>query len=69
MAAGMSEIGNRGLDVREHWRTPRLTRFTVTIFLKFYSVEMLSVQFASKPPRETLMSSENQRIKAFGFPT
>ena len=39
------------------------------IFFLFYSVEMLSVQFASKPPRETLMSGENQRIKAFGFPT
>ena len=31
-AAGMSQTGNRGLDAREHWRTPRLIRFTVTIF-------------------------------------
>ena len=29
-AAGMSETGNRGLDAREHWRTPRLIRFAVT---------------------------------------
>ena len=26
----MSETGNRGLDAREHWRTPRLIRFAVT---------------------------------------
>ena len=38
-------------------------------FFKFCSVEMLSVQFAPKPPRETLMSCENQRIKAFGLLT
>ena len=28
---------------------------------------MLCVQFASKPPRETQMSCENQHIKAFGL--
>ena len=28
----MSETGNRGLNAREHWRTPRLIRFVVTIF-------------------------------------
>ena len=39
------------------------------LFFKFCSVEMLSVQFASKPPRETLTSCENQRIKAFGLLT
>ena len=38
-------------------------------FLKFCSVEMFSVQFASKPPREMLMSCENQRLKAFGLLT
>ena len=53
MAAGMSETGNHGLNARKHWRTPRLIRFAVTIFLicviEFCSVEMLSAQFASKP--------------------
>ena len=38
-------------------------------FFKFCSVEMLCVQFASKPPREMQMSCENQHIKAFGLLT
>ena len=38
-------------------------------FFKFCSVEMLCVQFASKPPRETQMSCKNQRIKTFGLLT
>ena len=33
-------------------------------FFKFCSVEMLCMQFASKPPRETEMSCENQDIKS-----
>ena len=37
--------------------------------IEFCSVVMLSVQFTSKPPRETPMSCENQRIKAFGLLT
>ena len=28
----MSDTGNRSLDAWEHWRTPRLIRFAVTIF-------------------------------------
>ena len=38
-------------------------------FFKICSVEMLCMQFASKPPREMQMSCENQRIKAFGLLT
>ena len=39
------------------------------IFSIFCIVEVLSMQFTSKPPRETLMSCEDQRIKAFGLLT
>ena len=44
-------------------------RFAVTFLKIFFNVEMLSVQFTSKPPRETLISCENQCIKAFGLLT
>ena len=34
----MTETGNRALDEREHWRTPRLIRFAVTFFFSYFAI-------------------------------
>ena len=55
----------------------RLIRFAVTstnnlktryMLLNFAAWRCYPCQFTSKPPRKTLMSCKNQRIKAFGLP-
>ena len=61
-----------GIAVSMHRNTGEcLIRFAVTSTnkIEFCSMEMLSVQLLSQPSKETLMSCENQSIKAFDMPT